>query len=121
MLLQPIPLDLLSLLSFSDPPSQRAGGLLRPRTKTVMSVAGDGPTGMTNMGNNEPLNDNRYVFPLQLHHNGRTGGIHTFFTESAQARVEWKMKLEEALGLRSVVQESNKVCFFIRTVDLPAD
>jgi len=76
-----------------------------------MSAAGDGPAGMSNVNNGEPINDNRYVFPLQLHHNGRTGGIHTFFTESAQARVEWKLKLEEALGLRKVVQESNKVWF----------
>jgi RHO1 GDP-GTP exchange protein 1/2 len=74
-----------------------------------MSVTGDNSTGMANMHNGEPINDNRYVFPLQLHHNGRTGGIHTYFTESAQARVEWKMKLDEALGLRQVVQESNKV------------
>lgn len=76
-----------------------------------MSVAGDGSAGMANV--NEPVNDNRYVFPLQLHHNGRTGGIHTFFTESAQARVEWKLKLDEALGLRTVVQESNKVSFLV--------
>lgn len=58
---------------------------------------------------NGDINDNRYVYPLQLHHNGRSGGIHTYFTESAASRQEWKMRLEEALGLRGVVQESNKV------------
>ena len=31
------------------------------------------------------------------------------YAESAQARNEWKQKLDEALGLRKVVQESNKV------------
>jgi hypothetical protein len=37
------------------------------------------------------------------------GGLWTLFAESAQARSEWKQKLEEASGLRKVVQESNKV------------
>jgi len=31
------------------------------------------------------------------------------FTETPQERSEWKQKLEESLGLRKVVQESNKV------------
>lgn len=31
------------------------------------------------------------------------------FAESVTARAEWKQKLEEAIGLRKVVQESNKV------------
>lgn len=32
-----------------------------------------------------------------------------FYAESLASREEWKRKLEEALGLRKVVQESNKV------------
>ncbi|KAG8813242.1 hypothetical protein FRC18_002604 [Serendipita sp. 400] len=110
---RPIPLDLLSLLSFSDPPSQRSGGLLRPRTKTVQSIAGD----TASLANGEATNDSRFVYPLQIHHNGRSGGVHTFFTENAQARQEWKIKLEEAKGLRSVVQEANKV-FEIETLSV---
>jgi hypothetical protein len=39
------------------------------------------------------------------------GGIYALYAESAQARKEWKDKLEEALGMRKVVQESNKVRF----------
>lgn len=31
------------------------------------------------------------------------------YAESSQARLEWKEKLQEATGLRKVVQESNKV------------
>lgn len=61
--------------------------------------------------------DNRFVYPLHLHHNGRSGGIHTYFTENQQQRQEWKAKLEEALGLRQVVQESNKV-FEIETLSI---
>jgi hypothetical protein len=37
------------------------------------------------------------------------GGLYTLYTESAQARPEWHQKLQEAMGLRKVVQESNKV------------
>ena len=37
------------------------------------------------------------------------GGPYILYAESAQIRAEWKQKLEEALGLRKIVQESNKV------------
>lgn len=43
------------------------------------------------------------------------GGPYILYAESAQVRAEWKQKLEEALGLRKVVQESNKV-FEIETL-----
>ncbi|KIM21778.1 hypothetical protein M408DRAFT_80040, partial [Serendipita vermifera MAFF 305830] len=105
----PIPLDLLSLLSSTDPPSRRTTNFFRRRTKTILPTVADHLTGVTSKGVNEPVDDNRYVFPLQLHQNGRTGGVLTFFTESAHARIEWELKLEEALGVRSVVQEVNKV------------
>jgi hypothetical protein len=42
-------------------------------------------------------------------HTGRLGGLYTVYAESSQARTEWKDKLQEAIGLRKVVQESNKV------------
>lgn len=109
---QPIPLDLLSLLGFTDPPQQRTTGLLRPRTRTVQSTAGGDPNSiMSGQINGENTIDSRFVYPLQIHHNGRAGGIYMFFAESAQARQEWKAKLDEAVGLRRVVQESNKVGF----------
>jgi hypothetical protein len=43
------------------------------------------------------------------------GGLNTIYAESSAARAEWKAKLEEATGLRKVVQESNKV-FEIETL-----
>jgi RHO1 GDP-GTP exchange protein 1/2 len=43
------------------------------------------------------------------------GGLNTVYAETAAARAEWKAKLEEAIGLRKVVQESNKV-FEIETL-----
>lgn len=49
------------------------------------------------------------MFPCTIHHNGRLGGNYILYAESAQVREEWKQKLEEAMGLRKVVQESNKV------------
>lgn len=61
-----------------------------------------------------PAEDSRSVFPLQIHHNGRMGGIYALYAESPQARDRWKEKLDEALGMRKVVQESNKVCLGIQ-------
>ena len=57
----------------------------------------------------EGPNDARSVFPLTLHHNGRAGGPIILYAESLQARQEWKAKIDEAVGLRKVVQESNKI------------
>jgi len=52
---------------------------------------------------------------VTLHHNGRMGGTYILYAESQQARLEWKTKLDEALVLRRVVQDSNKV-FEIETL-----
>jgi hypothetical protein len=43
------------------------------------------------------------------------GGLYILYAESATSRTEWKQKLDEAIGLRKVVQESNKV-FEIETL-----
>jgi len=43
------------------------------------------------------------------------GGAYLLYAESQQARLEWKTKLDEALVLRRVVQDSNKV-FEIETL-----
>lgn len=50
--------------------------------------------------------DSRLVCHCTIHYGGRVGGL---YTQSAQARAEWKQKLEEVIGLRKVAQESNKV------------
>jgi hypothetical protein len=65
----------------------------------------------------DAFNDPRVVYPCTIHHNGRLGGLYTLYAESAQARLEWKAKLEEAIGLRKVVQESNKV-FEVETLSV---
>ncbi|KAJ7780243.1 Dbl-like domain-containing protein [Mycena maculata] len=102
---RPIPLDLLTLVNFTDPPTQRSAGLLR----NLRGERYGGGGGGDNAGVAEGPADSRSLFPCTLHHNARAGGSHILYAESAQARVEWKQKLEEALGLRRVVQESNKV------------
>ncbi|KAJ7580194.1 Dbl-like domain-containing protein [Mycena floridula] len=99
---RPIPLDLLTLVNFTDPPTQRGAGLLR-------NLRGGGGTNHTNPDNAADSVDARAVFPCTIHHNGRLGGPYILYAESSQIRIEWKQKLEEALGLRKVVQESNKV------------
>ncbi|KAF7309564.1 hypothetical protein MIND_00327400 [Mycena indigotica] len=99
---RPIPLDLLTLVNFTDPPTQRGTGLLRNLRGDRYTTGGDGII-------SESSADARSVYPCTIHHNARVGGSHILYAESAQARTEWKEKLEEALGLRHVVQESNKV------------
>jgi hypothetical protein len=107
------------LATFTDPPTQRGGRLnifgggnrreADGQNQNVGSpAAGASP---------EAVTDARAVYPCTIHHNGRLGGLYTLFAESAQARQEWKTKLEEAIGLRKVVQESNKV-FEVETLSV---
>ncbi|CAK5273832.1 unnamed protein product [Mycena citricolor] len=104
---RPIPLDLLTLVNFNDPPTQRSAGLLRnlrgDRTGADGAAPAEGPV------------DSRSVYPCTIHHTARVGGSHLLYAESAQARSDWKQKLDEALGLRAAVQDSNKV-FEIETL-----
>lgn len=105
--LQPIPLDLLTLANFTDPPTQRSTSILRTRLRGGEKHEAGTPTGASSSP--DAPTDSRAVYPCTVHHNGRLGGLYTVFAETMQARSEWKQKLEEAIGLRKVVQESNKV------------
>lgn len=95
------------MVSFTDPPTQRSTGLLRNLRGGERHT--EGPNGTPGVTSPESTTDSRSVYPLTLHHNGRMGGPYILYAESAQARTEWKQKLEEALVIRKVVQESNKV------------
>ncbi|KAG9014371.1 hypothetical protein FRB94_012777 [Tulasnella sp. JGI-2019a] len=106
---RPIPLELLSLVGFTEVPQQRSAGLFRGLRSTGGRDPGSG-------GANEPMSqngvgegDSRTVYPCSIHHAGRVGGLYHLFAETLQIRSEWKQKLEEAISLRSIVQESNKV------------
>jgi len=57
----------------------------------------------------ENATDSRFVYPLTLHHNGRTGGPYILYVESGQICSEWQKKLVDVLGLQKAVQDSNKV------------
>ncbi|KAH8833385.1 CNH domain-containing protein [Flagelloscypha sp. PMI_526] len=123
---RPIPLDLLTMISFSDPPTQRSAGLLQNLRGGGGNTHQSSPSGShipspefssTSTSSNSPSSDSRLVYPFTLHQSGRAGGTHILFAESAAARTEWKQKLEEALGLRKVVQEANKV-FEIETLSI---
>ncbi|KAJ3569204.1 hypothetical protein NP233_g5203 [Leucocoprinus birnbaumii] len=103
---RPIPLDLLTLVNFTDPPTQRGAGLLR------------GLRGGKKADKNEALGssaspdteiDSRFVYPMTLHHSGRAGGPFMMYAKTSQSRSEWQQKFAYALAMHKAVQESNKV------------
>jgi len=102
------------LLGFSELAQQRSTGLLRG-LRGGERHADAGP--MMNGQGPETPGDSRSIFPCSIHHAGRVGGIYHLFAESAQQRTEWRQKLEEAMGLRAVVQEANKV-FEVETLSI---
>ncbi|KAG6872317.1 hypothetical protein C0995_010920 [Termitomyces sp. Mi166 len=108
---RPIPLDLLTLLKFTDHPTHRSGS---SSSRSHRSGASTTSASSNSGGRSEP-GDPQFIYPFTIHHNGRYGGQLTFYTDLSASRVEWKQKLEEAIGLRKVVQESNKV-FEIETL-----
>lgn len=99
---------MLTPLNFTDPPQRRAEGVLGRfgGGGGAKNVDRSGSTGATGNGNSE---DSRAVYPCTIHHNGRLGGHWTVYAESGQARQEWKQKLDEAITLRRVVTDANKV------------
>ena len=53
--------------------------------------------------------DFRMMFPCTIFHKGRVDEKLTLYTDNLSARKEWQQKLEEAIGLRVAVSESDKV------------
>jgi hypothetical protein len=92
-------------VNFTDPPTQRSTGILRNLRGGERHEPGSANPGLSP----ESATDSRFVYPLTLHHNGRTGGPYILYAESAQIRSEWQKKLVDALGLRKAIQDSNKV------------
>ncbi|KAJ3901831.1 CNH domain-containing protein [Lentinula edodes] len=156
---RPIPLDLLTIDSLTEPPVQRGTGPGLLRGLRSQGTIGQGleasspnellasPEGSTPIETSSsemsPSPSSRLLYPITLHHLGRQSVSPTtsslipplpagpsssrtaqqakpppnviLYTESATARAEWGAKLQEALGIRRVVQESNKV-FEIETL-----
>lgn len=108
------------MANFTDPPTQRSAGILRLGRSEPRGDRHTEPGSTPGaVGTPDSATDSRAVYPCTIHHNGRLGGLYTVFAETAQSRIEWKQKLEEAIGLRKVVQESNKV-FEVETLSADA-
>ncbi|QRV73994.1 Rho1 guanine nucleotide exchange factor 1 [Ceratobasidium sp. AG-Ba] len=99
---RPIPVDLMNLVGFSDSPQQRPTRLFSIGTKHDAPPNGAG-------GSGDSAQDSRLIYSFGIHYGGRAGGISQFFIDSSTARTEWRQKLEEAMEMRKVVQDSNKV------------
>ncbi|KXN90684.1 Rho1 guanine nucleotide exchange factor 1 [Leucoagaricus sp. SymC.cos] len=104
---RPIPLDLLTMVKFDDQPIQRPSSLRNRRNDR-------NPQSPTSPSHSRS-DSGEFLYPFTVHHTGRLGGPCILYAESAAVRTEWQKKLEETLGLRRVVMESNKV-FEIETL-----
>lgn len=98
---RPIPLELLTLVHFTDPPTPRTA-TFRQRDERRTGSSGSSVSASED-------GESRSLYPFTIQHNARLGRPHVLNADSAHSRAEWKQKLEEAMGLRKVVQESNKV------------
>ncbi|CAE7225248.1 unnamed protein product, partial [Rhizoctonia solani] len=94
---RPIPIQLLNLIGFNDPAQQRSTRLFSFGTKRDEAPGGSSDT-----------QDLRFIYTFGIRYSSRAGGISQFFTDSLSAREEWKQKLEEAIGMREVIQDSSK-------------
>ncbi|KAF8075178.1 CNH domain-containing protein [Lyophyllum atratum] len=110
---RPIPLDLITLTKFTDHPTLRGSVPSIRHHRSATSTA----SASSNSGGQSENGDSQNLYPFTFHHNGRFGGPMTMYAELSATRLEWKQKLEEAMGLRKVVQESNKV-FEIETLSM---
>src|SRR5262245_26051728 len=93
---QPIPLELLVLVNFTNPPLKnlRSGvGHNRPHC----------------FGQRERTSEGHGVYPFTLRHDGRLGGTSILYAESSESRDEWKEALQNAVRIRMTSQDSDKV------------
>ena len=93
----------MSFADFTEPVVQRNNSLLRTLRNN------DRQSDTASLVSRSEATDPRGVYPCNMIYHGRNGGPFVLYAESTTSREEWKRKLEEALGLRKVVQESNKV------------
>ncbi|KAG6841117.1 hypothetical protein C0991_001686 [Blastosporella zonata] len=107
-----IPLDLLTLVKFTDHPTHRGSSSSRNHRSVASSTSAS-----SNSGGQSENGEPQTLYPFTIHNNGRNGGPMMWFTDTSSGRVEWRQKLDEAIGLRKVVQESNRV-FEIETLSL---
>jgi hypothetical protein len=106
---RPIPLDLVTLVNFTDAPTQRNAGLLRGLRggeRSELPASAISPDSST---------DSKFVYSMTFHHNGRAGGTYILYAETSQSRSEWQSKLNHALVMHKAVQENNKA-FEIETL-----
>lgn len=101
---RPIPLELLRVSGWSDPPERKSRGL-RTVTGLVERNASDPYTHPPG----GPGTDDRIVFPITITALGRNGGTVTLCVESDKARLEWKAKFEEAIGMQMARLEATRV------------
>ncbi|KAH8084690.1 Dbl homology domain-containing protein, partial [Filobasidium floriforme] len=98
---KPIPLELLTLGSFHDPPQSRRVGLLR----TFRSERHESST--------TPASDSEsrtvYPFTFSFMGSGQLGGQYTLWADSELSRKEWQQKLLHAKALRSTVDNRELV------------
>ncbi|KAE9393016.1 hypothetical protein BT96DRAFT_999818 [Gymnopus androsaceus JB14] len=125
---RPIPPDLLTIDSLTEPPVQRSHEVSNSVSNDLLASPVDSPSDSAS---------SRLVYPITLHHLGRTTpqtssafpttALTTpsassstrsqqkpppniiLYAESAAASAEWGAKLQDALGVRRVVQASNTV------------
>ncbi|KAG6812340.1 hypothetical protein H0H92_003329 [Tricholoma furcatifolium] len=109
---RPIPLDVLSLVRFSDHPVHRGSGSSRNHRSVASSASAS-----SNSGGQSENGEAQTLYPFTIHHNGRNGGAIVLYADLSASRMEWRQKFEEAIGLRKVVQELNRV-FEIETLSL---
>ncbi|KAF9233727.1 CNH domain-containing protein, partial [Melanogaster broomeanus] len=106
---KPIPLDLLSLENFTEPPKQKhkRSRTLQFPPRNKKSIEGTEPLNPGN-GSWDDSSQSLLVYPCTIRHLGRQTALHTLFMENEDARTELKQKLEEAITLRKAAQASNK-------------
>ena len=102
---QPIPLELLTATGFDDPPQPRSSRLHLRTIAGTLSAADSAAGNATNAS----AGPEKLLYPITFNCLGRQGGFFTLFVESSQARLDWKQKLQDAIGLREAVLESDHV------------
>ncbi|CCM02649.1 uncharacterized protein FIBRA_04753 [Fibroporia radiculosa] len=101
---RPIPLELLILVNFTDPPKRRSGSIMA-LSRSTPRITDD-----TQLSKDlEIAYGGRVLYPCRIQRRGHPGDPMTLYVESEHARNEWRERLQAAIARRKHVLSLSQI------------
>ncbi|GAA95255.1 uncharacterized protein L969DRAFT_58178 [Mixia osmundae IAM 14324] len=100
---RPLPLEMLVVSGFTEPPVSRSTGF------SLRAITGGTDRSTPQPGYTPATGDERLVYPITFRYLGRHGGTFVLFVDSPTQRADWQSSLTEATRARELMCDQTKV------------